>query len=158
MLVKVSPASLKQTHWYEYVIRFVLGGAATVLAGVIGSWFGPDVGGLFMALPVIFCASATLVQNHQIKTKKRAGMRGERRGREAAALDAAGAALGSVGLIVFALVFYASIQRSVSGAFASAIISWTGVSVAMWWLRRKLRIVHAPRAHGSSTTSLLSRR
>ena len=30
MLVKLSSSSLKQTHWYEYGVRFVLGGLATV--------------------------------------------------------------------------------------------------------------------------------
>ncbi len=36
MLVKLSSSALKQTRWYEYAVRFALGGCATVLAGVIG--------------------------------------------------------------------------------------------------------------------------
>jgi hypothetical protein len=59
MLVKMSPSALKQTRWYEYGIRFALGGLATVLAGAIGAHFGTAIGGLFLALPAIFCASAT---------------------------------------------------------------------------------------------------
>ena len=31
MLVKMSPSALKRTRWYEYGIRFVLGGLATML-------------------------------------------------------------------------------------------------------------------------------
>ena len=35
MIVSVKWAALKQTHSYEYVVRFALGGLATVFAGVI---------------------------------------------------------------------------------------------------------------------------
>jgi Protein of unknown function (DUF3147) len=62
MIVSVKWAALKQTHGYEYVVRFALGGLATVFAGVIAELFGPETGGLFLAFPAIFCASATLVE------------------------------------------------------------------------------------------------
>ncbi|MGY4435291.1 hypothetical protein ACVWWO_007768 [Bradyrhizobium sp. F1.13.1] len=94
MPVKLSLSALKQTRWYEYGIRFLLGGLATVLTGVLGARFGVSVGGLFLALPAIFCASATLVESHERRTKEKAGLSGTRRGQEAAALDAAGAAWG----------------------------------------------------------------
>ena len=45
------------------------------------------------ALPAIFCASATLIEKHEIRRKREAGLDGRRRAEEAAALDAAGAAL-----------------------------------------------------------------
>jgi hypothetical protein len=112
MLVRVSPSALKQGRWYEYVIRFALGGAAAMLTGWLGSRFGPSIGGLFPAMPAIFCASATLIQRHEARRKREAGKRDERRGKEAAAVDAAGAALGSVGLLVFAVVFVAFAERS----------------------------------------------
>src|SRR5207248_892486 len=83
--------------WHEYAIRFVLGGLATVGTGAIASLFGPQTGGLFLAFPAIFCASATLIEKLERERKERAGVRGARRGKEAAALDAAGAALGSLG-------------------------------------------------------------
>jgi hypothetical protein len=51
------------------------------------------VGGLFLAFPAIFPASATLVEKHEAENKKRRGLSGMVRGREAAALDAAGAAM-----------------------------------------------------------------
>ncbi|MGY3360919.1 hypothetical protein ACVWZK_007582 [Bradyrhizobium sp. GM0.4] len=94
MPVKLSLSALKQTRWYEYGIRFLLGGLATVLTGVLGARFGVSVGGLFLALPAIFCASATLVESHERRTKEKAGLSGTRRGQEAAGLDAAGAAMG----------------------------------------------------------------
>ncbi|MBW7974740.1 DUF3147 family protein [Bradyrhizobium sp. BR 10289] len=141
MLVKLSPSALKQTRWYEYGVRFMLGGLATVFAGLMGSRLGVSIGGLFLALPAIFCASATLIESHERRRKEKAGLSGTRRGQEAAALDAAGAALGSVGLAAFAAVFYVTVRTSIGGAFIAAIAAWTIVSVAAWWLRRKFRIV-----------------
>ncbi|MGY8637133.1 DUF3147 family protein [Bradyrhizobium sp. 14AA] len=141
MLVKLSSSALKQTRWYEYAVRFVLGGLATVLAGFVGSHFGVSVGGLFLALPAIFCASATLIESHERRAKEKAGLSGGRRGQQAAALDAAGAALGSVGLAGFAAVFHVTVEASVAFAFIAALTVWAIVSVSTWWLRRKLRIV-----------------
>lgn len=141
MLVKLSPSSLKQTRWYEYGIRFLLGGLATVLAGIAGARFGVSVGGLFLALPAIFCASATLIESHERRRKEKNALSGRRRGQQAAALDAAGAALGSIGLAAFAAAFHAIVSASIPGAFAAAIIAWAVVSVSAWWLRRTVRVV-----------------
>ncbi|UPK40191.1 DUF3147 family protein [Bradyrhizobium sp. 186] len=88
-------AVLAQGRWYEYLIRFALGGGATVFTGLISSRYGAAVGGLFLALPAIFCASASLIEKHEIRRKREAGLSGERRGKMAAALDSAGAAWGS---------------------------------------------------------------
>lgn len=140
MPVKLSSSALKQTHWYEYAVRFVLGGAATVGAGLIGSRFGVSVGGLFLALPAIFCASATLIESHERRDKEKAGLSGKRRGQQAAALDAAGASLGSIGLAAFAAVFYVVVPAGAIGAFVAAILAWAAMSVSAWWLRRKLRV------------------
>lgn len=111
MLVKLSASALKQTRWYEYGVRFLLGGSATVLAGAVSSRFGVAVGGLFLALPAIFCASATLIESHERRAKEKAGLSGRRRGQQAAALDAAGAGLGSIGLAAFAAVFTSWFRR-----------------------------------------------
>ncbi|MCK1722367.1 DUF3147 family protein [Bradyrhizobium sp. 141] len=140
MLVKLSPSALKQTRWYEYGVRFLLGGLATVIAGIVGACFGVSVGGLFLALPAIFCASATLIESHERRAKEKAGLSGRRRGQQAAALDAAGAGLGSIGLAAFALVFYVVVPTTTIGAFVAAILVWAAVSVLAWWLRRKFRI------------------
>jgi uncharacterized protein DUF3147 len=139
--IRVSPSSLRQGRWYEYLIRFVLGGAATVFTGLVSSHYGASVGGLFLALPAIFCASATLIEKHEIRRKREAGLAGERRGRNAAALDAAGAALGAFGMLAFAIVFWILVERSVAGAFAGASVAWLVVSVAAWFARRKMPTV-----------------
>ena len=158
MLVKLSSSSLKHTRWYEYGVRFVLGGLATVLAGAVGARFGVSTGGLFLALPAIFCASATLIESHEQRAKHNAGLSGRRRGQQAAALDAAGAAMGSIGLAAFAAVFYFTIPASTIGAFIAAVTVWSIVAVSAWWLRRKLRIVSRqprPRAQSAHSRSLL---
>jgi hypothetical protein len=51
MAVKLKLSILAEGHWYEYAIRFVLGGAVTMLAGWIATEWGPVIGGLFLAFP-----------------------------------------------------------------------------------------------------------
>jgi hypothetical protein len=137
--VRISFSTLREGRPYEYLIRFALGGAATVVTGLISSRYGASIGGLFLALPAIFCASATLIEKHEIRRKKKAGLNGRRRGQEAAALDAAGAALGALGMLAFALVFFMVVEASISAAFVTASIAWLVVSMAAWWMRRKTR-------------------
>ncbi|MFZ0765363.1 MAG: hypothetical protein WAN01_15850, partial [Bradyrhizobium sp.] len=60
---------------------------------------------------------------------------------EAAALDAAGAALGALGMLAFAIVFSLVVERSIPGAFIGASLAWLVVSVAAWCMRRKMRWV-----------------
>jgi hypothetical protein len=139
--IRFSPSSLKEGRWYEYLIRFALGGAATVFTGLISSRYGALIGGLFLALPAIFCASATLIEKHEIRKKREAGLAGERRGRDAAALDAAGAALGALGMLAFAAVSWLTVEPSVPGAFIGASLAWLAVSVVAWYVRRKMRSV-----------------
>jgi hypothetical protein len=64
----------------------------------------PVVGGLFLAFPAIFPASATLIEKHVRKRKEKAVCRERGAARKPAALDAAGAALGSFGLAAFGLL------------------------------------------------------
>jgi hypothetical protein len=103
MVVRVKWSALKQSRWYEYALRFVLGGVATTLAGGIAQFFGPEAGGLFLAFPAILRASATLIEKHERERKQRFGLSGYCRGTDAGALDAAGAGLGSIGLAAFGL-------------------------------------------------------
>ncbi len=138
-------SSLKEGRWYEYLIRFALGGAATVFTGLVSSRYGASVGGLFLSLPAIFCASATLIEKHEIRRKRQAGLDGGRRGQKAAALDAAGAALGALGMLAFALVFWLTVESSITTAFIGASLAWLIVSVASWFVRRKMRSVPSAR-------------
>ena len=155
--IRFSPSSLREGRWYEYLIRFALGGAVTVFTGLISSRYGPSVGGLFLALPAIFCASATLIEKHEIRRKREAGFAGERRGQGAAALDAAGAALGALGMLGFAIVFSLMVESSILIAFIGASLAWLVVSVAAWCVRRKMRSVRKARTAEKNGGSAVSR-
>jgi Protein of unknown function (DUF3147) len=142
--IRFSPSSLKEGRWYEYLIRFALGGAATVFTGLVSSRYGAVIGGVFLALPAIFCASATLIEKHEVRRKREAGLVGERRGQMAAAVDAAGAALGALGMLAFAVAFSVLIIRSsVPVAFVGASLAWLTIAVVAWYARRKVRSVRS---------------
>jgi hypothetical protein len=145
VIVHAKWSALAQGHWYEYVIRFVLGGLTTAVVGLVAQQWGPAVGGLFLAFPAIFCASATLVEKHERERKQSRGLRGARRGREAAALDAAGAALGSAGLAIFAALVWWLAPRSPVTSLAFAATAWLVVVVLLWKLRRMLRLARNER-------------
>lgn len=136
MNIRIRPSALRETRWHEYLIRFVLGGLATVATGAIANVFGPETGGLFLAFPAIFSASATLIEKHERERKEKMGLRGERRGKEAAALDAAGAALGSLGLLVFGAVIWLLAPRSPWLALVVGSAAWFAVSIFLWSIRR----------------------
>jgi Protein of unknown function (DUF3147) len=133
---------LAQTKWYEYSVRFAFGGAVTVFAGLIAKHFGPVLGGLFLAFPAIFPASATLVEKHAGEKKQRAGIAHTSRGKQAAALDAYGAAMGSVGLACFAVVVWRLLPfLNAPLVLMIATAVWLAVSMLIWRLR-KSRLCH----------------
>jgi len=136
MRVSVNLSALRRTGWRDYAVRFLFGGLVTVAAGLIAHHFGPSVGGLFLAFPAIFPASATLVEKHEIQKKKKAGLYGARRGAEAAALDAVGAGVGSIGLIGFAVFVWQLIDKDgASAILCGATLLWLILSTAIWRMR-----------------------
>jgi hypothetical protein len=133
MMIRINLTGLRRTKWHEYAVRFLLGGLITVAAGLIAQRWGPGIGGLFLAFPAIFPASATLVEKHEKQKKKRAGLPSTIRGREAAALDAAGAALGSIGLVGFALIVWQLLVLYQTWiVLGCAGLLWLGVSGLCW--------------------------
>jgi hypothetical protein len=82
----------------------------------------------------MLCASATLVQTHERRRKKEAGLTGDRRGADAAALDAAGAALGSVGLMAFAAVVLRTNAPAPWSSLALASLAWAVAAACCWWM------------------------
>jgi hypothetical protein len=138
MQIKVDLSVLGQTKWYEYAIRFLFGGMITVAAGMIAKKFGPSIGGLFLAFPAILPASATLIEKHEMQRKQKEGLQGTERGREAASIDAAGAAMGSVGLVVFALLVWKFIAHDKPWlVLGAAALAWLMVSVLLWQIRKR---------------------
>ena len=136
--IKVDLSVLRQTKWYEYAIRFLFGGIITSVAGLIAQRFGPGIGGLFLAFPAIFPASATLIEKHERQKKEKEGLQGTQRGREAASIDAAGSAMGSIGLSVFALLVWQFLPRhSTWIVLTAATAAWLSVSLLIWHIRKQ---------------------
>jgi uncharacterized membrane protein (GlpM family) len=137
MRVSANFSALKNIRWYEFAVRFLFGGAVTVITGLLAKHYGPIFGGLFLAFPAIFPASATLVEKHEHEKKLRAGISWTIRGRQSAALDARGAAIGSLGLIGFAIVIWKFLGRW-SGllTLCVALMLWLVLSVLIWRFRR----------------------
>ncbi len=138
MIVHARPAAIKGIRPHEWVIRFIFGGGVCVAAGLISRRFGPEVGGLFLAFPAIFPAGASLVEAHQRKHKAKAGMDGTMRGRVVAGVDAAGAAMGCIGLAGFAVVCWLGLPRlKTIAVFLAATSVWFAIAMAAWWLRKR---------------------
>jgi hypothetical protein len=136
-LISARISYLKQSKPREYFQRFVFGGAATVLDGIVAKHFGPGPGGLFLAFPAIFPATVTLIEAHSKQRMAKIGYDGRNRGRMAASIDAAGAALGSVGLAGFAVVLWLMLpNHSALLSLFTGLLVWAALSVILWEIRR----------------------
>jgi len=134
MIVALSTSGLKRAKWYEYVIRFALGGIVTAGAGLIAKRISPSFGGLFLAFPAILAASSTLVEKHERQRKREKGLNGMYRGRYAAGADAVGAAMSSIGLIIFATFVWKLLpEHSLVAVIPGATLLWALVAAAVWW-------------------------
>jgi len=155
MKIRIDPSALRHGHWYGHVLRFVLGGAITVAAGLVAKGFGPVIGGFLLAYPAILPAALILLERSQ-NEQARPPARGTR-GRHAALLAAAGAATGSLGLIAFALVVWRTLGRLPSWiVLVAATFVWAAVAIAAWRGRRRLgRLTRA--GHGSARAADRSR-
>lgn len=115
------PDGLKKTKASEHAIRFLFGGAVTVITGLIAHRWGPAIGGLFLAFPAILPASLTLVKKHD--------------GRAKAADDARGAQLGAIGLGAFgATVWLLSPLVKPFFLLTAGMVVWAAVGVSAWAL------------------------
>ena len=160
MKIEINIAALKRTKWQEYLVRLLFGGAVTALAGLIAKRYGPEIGGLFLAAPAIFPAAATLLEKHEEK-KARAESGRKLRAHELAGVDAAGAAMGSVGLAAFAVVVWCLLPHyPLALVLVAATLAWFAVAVAMWLARkivwRNLRARFRKRSHHPAVVSELS--
>jgi hypothetical protein len=137
MRVRLNLSSLRHIQWHEYLMRFLLGGAITVITGLIARHYGAVVGGLFLAFPAILPAGATLIEKHEREKKRRAGIRHTIRGRLAAALDARGAAMGSLALAAFALVVWKLLPRhNAAETLVVALGLWFTLAILVWRVRK----------------------
>ncbi len=138
MRIRVDSSALGEAKWHQYATRFVLGGLITAAAGIIAKYYGPAIGGLFLAFPAILPASATLIERNERERKEEKGMIGSVRGRQAASVDAAGAAIGSLGLLAFALMLWQLLVGHRAWVILlGAMASWLAVSTSLWHLRKR---------------------
>ncbi len=136
-MIQCRGSAIKGIRPHEWILRFLFGGAVCVVAGLVAKWFGPEVGGLFLAFPAIFPASASLIESHERTHKARAGFDGTLRGRTVAGIDAAGASIGCIGLAGFAAACWLLLRHLPPVAvFALATFVWLTLSVSFWWLRK----------------------
>jgi hypothetical protein len=139
MFVEIDTSAWRRTKWYEYALRFFFGGLITAAAGLVAKQWGPVAGGVFLAFPAILPASATLIEKHEKQKKEKAGVQGVDSARKAVSVNAAGAAIGSIGLFVFALLVW----RFLPGygaplTLSSATVAWLVISVLAWWIRKRI--------------------
>jgi hypothetical protein len=140
-MIEVHTESFKETRPREYLVRFVFGGVACVLAGLMAKAFGAAVGGLFLAFPAIFPCSVTLIESHEKRKLAKKGKDGTGKARHEAGTDAAGTALGCVALAVFALLLWQLLPRwTPILALLAATAGWALVSVGLWAVLYRNRI------------------
>ena len=121
MLPVVEPGKLREVRFREYLVRFALGAAISIIAGIIAKAVGARFGGAFLAFPSILPASLTLIQ----------GKEGTRR----ADRNAIGAVLGGAGLVVFAMIGEASFGHIEPFlALVLCLAGWTVSSAALYGL------------------------
>jgi len=137
MAIRIDLKAVLSTKWYEYALRFLFGGIITVATGVLAHLYGPEFGGLFLAFPAIFPASATLISKHE---RESAPDLKEARGRAAAALDARGVMMGSAGLATFALVVWKLLPHW-NGVLTLlvALVVWFVLSIFTWQMSKAVR-------------------
>jgi len=140
MKVSLDVSALKNLRWRQAALRFGLGGLVTAATGLIARQCGPVLGGLFLAFPAIFPAGVTLIAQRERKKKEQKGLHGTIRGQQAAALDAAGTALGALALMLFAAFVWRTLpKRTLSSTLLVGALLWLTFSVAFWWVRKKHR-------------------
>ena len=122
----MEPGKLRGLQLREYVIRFALGAAISILAGFLSKAVNARFGGAFLAFPSILPASLTLIQ--------------EKEGTRRADRNAIGAALGGIGLVVFGMIGEAAFGHlEPFVALALAILGWLVTSFALYAMLAFLR-------------------
>ena len=113
MIPTVTFSSLRNARWWQFAVRFVLGGAVTACTGLVAQHWGPIIGGLFLSFPAIFPASATI------------------------SVEAVGSAIGSIGLLAWALLAWKFLPaQGTWTVLTAATLVWLAVSVVLWEVRK----------------------
>jgi hypothetical protein len=136
--IRFDPAPVKESRASGHALRFGMGGAVTVCTALIAQAWGPKIGGLSLALPAILPTGIALIAKLQ-NEKVGPGARGDR-ARRAAVVEAAGASIAGLGLIVFALVVWRSVVHwPASITLPVATAAWAAVALIAWFARKARR-------------------
>lgn len=116
-------SKIRDVRWWEYGVRFLVGGLISAAAAVLGDALGDKVGGAMLAFPAILPASLTLV--------------GKKDGRQMAEQHAEGAPFGGLGLVTFAAALWAAARPLAGWGLLVGLAAWTlaGVGGFELWLR-----------------------
>lgn len=109
----------------DYLIRFLFGGAVSVIAALIAHWVTGQFGGIFTTFPAILLASLTLIDQEE--------------GKRASALDAQGAVLGSIALVLTSILL--SIMLGIMAGALALLLglgAWLICSIGLYVLSVKL--------------------
>lgn len=118
--IRVQPGKLRKVRARDLATRFLFGFTISVLAGLVTLAAGDRAGGLFLAFPAILPASLTLID--------------KREGRQQATIDVAGAVIGGVALVSFAIVSWTLSPRAPLGVAQSCAAAAWLVSASLIYL------------------------
>jgi hypothetical protein len=117
----VHPGAVRKGKLGDWLVRFAFGGAVSVATGLVAHFWGPSVGGLFLAFPAILPATLTLTE--------------QRDGREDATDDARGSGLGAIALIAFGAAACGLLPILASPiALPLALAVWVTTGIGLWWM------------------------
>ena len=121
---RLEQGKLREIKLPDLALRFGFGGAASVLAALIGHWTTQRFGGIFTALPAVLLASLTLI--------------GQRDGDEPSAEDAEGGVAGACAFVGCATLLALLLPR-LPGALALpvALAAWLACALLLYWLAVK---------------------
>jgi hypothetical protein len=128
-LWQLDVSQLKHLKLKDYILRFLFGGAISVLAAFITQVLNVRIGGVFMAFPAILLASLTMISRED--------------GKYNAEEDARGGIVGAVAFVVTAIVLILTLRAlSVPVVLFMALIVWLicafglyALSYTLGWLR-----------------------
>lgn len=122
----VEPAALLGLTPGELALRFFLGAAASVAAGLVSLAWGARAGGVLLAVPAIFVASITL--------EERKG------GRDEVQHQVSGAPIGALGMVAFALTVTGLLGRlPLAAVLAAATGAWAVTALAGYLVVEAIR-------------------
>jgi uncharacterized membrane protein len=113
------PSKLREIQWNEVAIRFAFGAAISVIAAMVGKFFGAAMGGMFLAFPAILPATLTLLEKKHDTAD--------------ATHNDRGAVLGGLGLIAFAVAAALLFTRATTAlVIGVATVAWVVVAIGAY--------------------------